>query len=151
MGKGISLDASKKAILLTKKIGIITTALLIAGNEGENIKTINQTVDFLEETQPDEIGAVGGLWILPGTKLYFNCKKLNFINDRFWLSNKPYKLYTLEHSRWVLKIFNHAYKTKKFLSKNMVVNSAKFTPYIIKDWLSSKKSILKKFFKKLLK
>jgi len=148
MGKGIDIDTSKKAILLTKKIGIKTTALLIAGSEGETIKTVNQTVNFLKETQPDEVGSVGGLWILPGTKLYFNCKKLNFIDDKFWLGDKPHKLYTLEHNRLVLRIFNYAYKTKSILSENKITNLIKFTPFIFKEWLSDKKSSIKHFLKK---
>jgi len=147
MGKRIDVETSKRAINLTKKSGIEVTVLLIAGNVGENIETVNQTIDFLKEVQvqSDEIGSVGGLWILPGTKLYFECKKAGFINDDFWLSNKPYKVYTLEHSKLTLKIFDYAYRTKNKLSKWEIINFVKFIPYFIKTMGGSLKETLKLF------
>jgi radical SAM superfamily enzyme YgiQ (UPF0313 family) len=152
MEKGTDIEISKRAIILTKKAGIGVTVLLIAGSVGENIETINQTIDFLNsvQVQSDEIGSVGGLWILPGTKLYWECKKAGFIGDDFWLSKKPYKLYTAEHRKWVLDIFDYAYRIRRKLSKFKIVNLVKFTPFLIKDWISNRKSALKKFLRKLL-
>lgn len=151
MGKGIGLDISRKAILMTKKANIKITALLIAGNEGENIDTINQTVNFLKDMQPDEVGTVGGLWILPGTKLYFQCKKIGFINDDFWLSNKPYKIYTVENNKLTLNIFKYACQTRKILSRHKLVNFLNFAPLLFKIWISNKKSQIKKTLKPWMK
>jgi len=150
MGKGIGVETSKRAIILTKKAGIKPTVLLIAGNVGEKVKTINQTVDFLRkaQVQTHEIGSVGGLWILPGTKLYFDCKRVGFINDGFWLSNKPYKVYYLEHSKLTLRIFDYAYRTKNKLSKWKIINLIKIILFLIRNWLGSRKKALKLFFKK---
>jgi len=147
MGKGTDIETSKKAIIMTKRVGIEPTVLLIAGNVGETVKTINQTVDFLKETRvlSNEIGSVGGLWILPGTKLYFDCKKAGFINDNFWLDNEPYKVYTLEHNRLTLEIFDYAYRSKNRLSEWWIINFVKFVVSLVRARLRIAKKIFKLF------
>ena len=52
----------------------------------------------MKKTKPDEVGCAGGLWIFPGTKLYRHAMKQGFIDDSFWLTDEPYKIYTVEHS-----------------------------------------------------
>jgi coproporphyrinogen III oxidase-like Fe-S oxidoreductase len=98
MGKNNDVETSMRAIKLAKNEGIVVTALIIIGNVGETKETVQETVNFLKKTQPDEIGCVGGLWILPGTKLYRDSKKKGFIDDTFWLTDEPYKIYTMEYS-----------------------------------------------------
>jgi len=98
MCKENDVETAEKAIKLSKKVGLRVTALLIVGNIGETEQTIKKTINFLRKTQPDEIGCVGGLWVLPGTKVYQECKRKGFISDDFWLSDEPYKVYTREHS-----------------------------------------------------
>lgn len=98
MGKENSVEASVRAIALCRQAGIKVTALIIAGNVGETEGTIKETVAFLRKTRPDEVGCVGGLWILPGTKLYRDCVRRGLINDDFWLGDEPYMVYTAEHS-----------------------------------------------------
>lgn len=80
------------------------------------------TLDFLRRTVPNEVGCVGGLWILPGTKVYQKCKSKGFIDDSFWLSDEPYKVYTLEYTLDQLKAFEKrvlAYNTAS-LFKRMI-------------------------------
>lgn len=103
MGKENTVAASEKAIALCKQAGIKATALIIAGAVGETWKTIGETAAFLRRTRPDEVGCVGGLWILPGTKLYRDCAARGIINDDFWLGDEPYLVYTAEHSPEELK------------------------------------------------
>ena len=98
MNKKSDVQTIERAIALTKEVGIRVTTLIIIGNVGENDRTVEETRDFLYRTQPDGVGQVGGLWILPGTKLYRDAKKKGFIDDSFWLGKEPYKIYTLEHS-----------------------------------------------------
>lgn len=98
MNKENTIEATENAIKLTKQAGIKVNALIIAGCVGEDNTTLNETLDFLRKCEPDEIGCVGGLWILPGTKLYYDCKKDGIIDDNFWLGNEPYMIYTKEHS-----------------------------------------------------
>lgn len=98
MGKENDILNAEKAIKMTKQAGISVNALIIVGNVGETDETVNQTVNFLMRTRPDSISSVGGLWVLPGTKLYQHCRRQGFIDDDFWLSDEPFKIYTLEHS-----------------------------------------------------
>ncbi len=98
MKKKNDIQTSERAIKITKKAGIRVTALVITGNVGETKETVEETINFLKRTRPDDIGCVGGLWILPGTKLYHDCKNKGFIDDDFWLTDEPYKLYTYEYS-----------------------------------------------------
>lgn len=98
MGKDNDVQTAARAIRLAKEAGLVVTALMIIGNVAETKETVRETVNFLKRTQPDEIGCVGGLWILPGTKLYRDCKKKGYIEDSFWLSDEPFKIYTMEYS-----------------------------------------------------
>ncbi|PIS47588.1 MAG: hypothetical protein COT17_02710 [Elusimicrobia bacterium CG08_land_8_20_14_0_20_51_18] len=98
IGKNNTISASERAISLCHKIGIRSTALIIAGGVGETWETINETAAFLRRIRPDEVGSVGGLWVLPGTRLYKDCVAKGLIDDDFWLGDDPYLLYTVEHS-----------------------------------------------------
>lgn len=97
MGKENSVAASERAIELCRRAQIRSTALIIAGGVGETWQTIGETAAFLRRTRPDDVGCVGGLWVLPGTKLYRDCAARGLINDDFWLGDEPYMLYTAEH------------------------------------------------------
>jgi len=98
MCKENDIANAERAIKLSKKAGLLATALLIIGNVGETKETVRDTIRFLRRTKPDDIGCVGGLWILPGTKLYQACKRKGYINDDYWLTDEPLKIYTLEYS-----------------------------------------------------
>lgn len=98
MNKENEINNAVAAIKMTKEAGLRATALIIVGNIGETDETVRETLQFLKKANPDMVGSNGGLWILPGTKVYQQCKKAGFISDDFWLSDEPYKVYTLEHS-----------------------------------------------------
>lgn len=98
MCKENDIETAEKAILLTQEAGLSVTALIIVGNVGETDETVEETARFLKRTKPDNIGSVGGLWILPGTKLYQRCRRKGIIDDDFWLTDVPYPIYTEEHS-----------------------------------------------------
>jgi anaerobic magnesium-protoporphyrin IX monomethyl ester cyclase len=117
MGKENDIETSEKAIQLTKQVGLQVTALMIVGNIGETDETINDTVQFLRRTRPDEIGCAGGLWIFPGTKVFHHAKKQGFISDDFWLTDAPYKVYTLEHSEKQLKHYFNRVMNYSFTSR----------------------------------
>jgi radical SAM superfamily enzyme YgiQ (UPF0313 family) len=97
MGKENDIDTNLKAIKMTRKAGIKSTALLIIGGIGETWDTVKETKKFIRKARPDHIVAVGGLWILPGTQVYNQCKDKGLIRDDYWLSDKPYMVYTFEH------------------------------------------------------
>ena len=106
MNKENDIQTAQNAIALAKKVGISVTALMIIGNIGETSETVNDTVKFLKKAKPDIIASTGELWIFPGTKVYETCKRKSFINDDFWLTDEPYKVYTLEHSLAELSDFH---------------------------------------------
>ncbi|MDO8551668.1 MAG: radical SAM protein [bacterium] len=90
MDKNNSLKKNETAILLSKKAGLLVNAEMITGAFGETISTLNQTIRFLRKTEPDFVITLGGLWVLPETKIYHHLKKLGEINDDYWLkNNKP--------------------------------------------------------------
>jgi len=105
MCKENDIETAERAIQMAQDSGISVTALIIVGNVGETEETVRETVEFLKRSKPDNIGSVGGLWVLPGTKLYQRCKREGLVDDSFWLSDEPYPLYTAEHSREQLEYF----------------------------------------------
>ena len=98
MRKDSKIESSEKAIKLAKEVGLTVQALMIIGNVGETNETVKDTVNFLRRSQPDIISCVPSLWVFPGTRLYQECKRQGFIDDDFWLTDEPYKIYTYEHS-----------------------------------------------------
>ena len=105
MGKENEIENSVRAISLCKKVKLPVTALLIVGNIGETEETVRETRDLLKRAMPDEVGCAGALWILPGTKLYQDCRRRGIIDDDFWLGDDPYMVYAMEHSRETLEGF----------------------------------------------
>lgn len=98
MGKENGIENSVRAISMCRKIGLPVTALLIVGNVGETEETVLETLELLKRAMPDEVGCTGALWILPGTKLYQDCRRRGIIDDSFWLGDEPFLSYTMEHS-----------------------------------------------------
>jgi len=91
MGKNTDIQKLEENIVLAKKIGFKINELIIVGNIGETIDTVNETVEFVKRTNPDEASVGNGLMIFPGTTLYTHAKKVGMITDDFWLTVKPYK------------------------------------------------------------
>ncbi len=92
------INNAMAALQMTTDAGLIATALMIFGVMGASEKSGRDTLQVLKKANPDVVASAGGLWILPGTKVYQHCKSQGFIDDEFWLSDEPYKVYTLEHS-----------------------------------------------------
>lgn len=99
MCKENDIETAELAIKTSKKAGILVTALLIVGNVGETEESLKDTIRFLKRTKPDDVGCVGGLWILPGTKLYQQCRRKGYIDDDYWLGDEPYMIYTEEFTQ----------------------------------------------------
>src|SRR3989344_955097 len=116
LDKKNTLDNTAKTFALLKKYGILSTAMMIIGNIGENYKTINNTIRFLKKIKPDVVASDRGLQILPGTKSYYYCKNKGYMTDDFWLSDKPYKLFDFEFSPNLLEVFEFAVKKQIYLT-----------------------------------
>jgi len=128
MNKAIGSDNLKNAFALSRKVGIESLALIINGYFGETVKSINRTIDFLKEINPDRIGTRPGLFVYPGTNDYERCKKMGFINDNFWLGNRYLIRYTKEHNRLTLNSFSIALFRRQKMSKYKIVNYFRFLP-----------------------
>jgi anaerobic magnesium-protoporphyrin IX monomethyl ester cyclase len=67
--KGIKLDQARRAFKMSKKLGLETWGFFMLGLPGDTKKTMQMTIDFAKELDPD----VAKFFItipLPGTKLY---------------------------------------------------------------------------------
>ncbi|MFH1442216.1 MAG: radical SAM protein [Candidatus Omnitrophota bacterium] len=133
MKKPIKLEISAKAINLVNSFNIRSTALLIAGCPGENWETVNTTIDFLKKANPSSIEVANGLKLFPGTELYNMAKRDGIINDKFWLSDYHWKIYTKENSRLKLNIFANAIQNRKKLSKFLIINLLRNHKFVTKE------------------
>lgn len=130
MGKENDIENSIRAISLCRKIKLPVSALLIVGNVGETEETVQETRDLLKRAMPDEVGCAGSLWILPGTKLYQDCRRRGIIDDDFWLGDEPYMVYTIEHSQETLDRFAKTIKSYKGRLRK-AIEKAKRLPKIL--------------------
>ena len=76
-------------------------------------QTINETIDFLDEVKPDSFSAAGGIILMPGTAYYSAAKQDGYIEDKFWLSVKDYKVDYYHNSKFKIFIFTKAIKSRK--------------------------------------
>ncbi len=93
MHKKTNLDAAFKAREFCRKAGISFTALMMEGYPGETAEDRQENKQFLAKLDPDCIGTIGHIMVLPGTKLYRQCRDAGLLNDDFWLGNEPYFTY----------------------------------------------------------
>lgn len=143
MHKPIHIEASVKAMQLVNSFGIKTVALVIAGCVGENRETINETIDFLNRTNPSFVDVANGLRIFPSTELFEIAKKQGFIDESFWLTDYNWKVYTKENSRLTLNIFTAAIQSRKKLSGFPIVNILRYHRFVTKEIAHYFKSVLR--------
>ncbi len=93
INKRTNLDLIVHGAKLTKKAGIRFCALMMYGLPKETQWDRQLTDRLLKKIKPDSIGSIGEVWIFPGTALYEQAKNANLLDDRFWLTNKPYYIY----------------------------------------------------------
>jgi len=80
MNKGIDVNKSVEVIRLTKKLGLYPIIQVIFGYPGEDIHTINETIEYFKKI--DEPAAqFSPITPLPGTKLWEECLEKNIIID----------------------------------------------------------------------
>jgi radical SAM superfamily enzyme YgiQ (UPF0313 family) len=84
LGKPLKTDQIKKAFALTHQHGLLARAYFIYGSPGETNKTIQKTIDLIQEIKPFVcISYI--LEIYPGTRLYQTCRRQFQFNDDVWL------------------------------------------------------------------
>jgi radical SAM superfamily enzyme YgiQ (UPF0313 family) len=80
MQKDVTVEQARKAIKLTKKVGIFTTANILMGMPGESPETMRETVEFVKETNP-LVASIHLLVPLPNTEVYDYAIKHKKIKD----------------------------------------------------------------------
>lgn len=83
MNKRITVEKNKEAVRLCKKAGITCCAYMMFGFPGEDEKTVDETIAFLEETKPDK-SRISTYVPIPNTDVWRNPGKYNIkIKDNF--------------------------------------------------------------------
>lgn len=96
LNKRTTKERIERAVELTHLAGIETEFLLIVGSPGETDESINETIEFIKRTQP-MIVSPSILTIFPGTTLYLQARADKFIDDDYWLTDKPTPYDLREH------------------------------------------------------
>jgi anaerobic magnesium-protoporphyrin IX monomethyl ester cyclase len=94
MHKKLDVDRAAKSIKVLKDAGIWTSVGIVLGMPGETDATVRETIDFLRLTRPNRIEVNAGVMLLPGTALYQRAKREGLIDDSFWQTREPYRVYT---------------------------------------------------------
>ncbi|OGG29101.1 hypothetical protein A2973_00680 [Candidatus Gottesmanbacteria bacterium RIFCSPLOWO2_01_FULL_49_10] len=97
-----------KAMTLFKNSKIIISTFLIVGLYGETDETVEETIRFVQRIQRIKYLVfvdIGILLVYPGTEIYSIAKKRGFMNDSYWLTEKPTPFFTVEHSQKQLEEF----------------------------------------------
>jgi radical SAM superfamily enzyme YgiQ (UPF0313 family) len=89
--KRVDLNQSSNAIHLTRKAGILSMAYFILGLPGETQQTIDETIAFMKNLDPDYIN-VHIATPFPGTELY------DIAEQKGWLVSHDWKDYEEEGS-----------------------------------------------------
>ena len=72
--KRTTVEQNKKAIALAREVGIKATALIIHGFPGEDDRSTQETINFLEETEPDRV-LLSRFVPMPGSPIYMRIDK----------------------------------------------------------------------------
>ena len=84
LGKPVKTEQIKRAFALTTRYGILSRAYFIYGAPGETWKTVQETMDLMEDVKP--LSAIFYILdVFPGTELYSELKKRLGITEDVWL------------------------------------------------------------------
>ena len=83
LGKGITLDQARKAIKMTKDVGIKTLAYFMIGAPTETRADINESMRFAGELDPDFL-SITILTPFPETDIYFQALKEGVIDHDYF-------------------------------------------------------------------
>ncbi len=102
VGKNIDIEKIRKAVELTRRVGIDVKYFLIVGSLGEGSRETWDTFKLIKDTRPDWIG-INALAIYPGTEVYDIALREGLINDNLWINyvnpkNGNAPLYTKNYS-----------------------------------------------------
>jgi len=153
--KGESLEEIERAFELTKKAGIKTAAFIIFGLEGDNEKTMQDTIDFTFKRLKPNYASISIMTPYPGTKLYEKVKKEGkFVENEDWVNfshTNPKMLF--EHpdfpspeltEKMFKKAFKEFYLNPRFILRNIILIRSWFDLKQSLEGLKAIKNVLKK-------
>jgi len=84
----------ERAFALVHKAGIKPRAYLMVGSKGETTDTIDATIEMAGIIKPHSSIGATLLWLLPGTRVFYEAREKGFIDDDYWLRSDdvPYNL-----------------------------------------------------------
>ena len=113
MGKGFTLDTTRRAFKWAKEAGLMAVAGVILGFPGETKETAMETVNFVKELNPNDVG----FYIAtpyPGTPLYDDVKAKGWLRstdfDKYDTATPVFELPTLSMQELV-KIRENAFQS----------------------------------------
>ena len=78
MGKGLILERTKNSFKMARETGLMTVASVILGFPEETRETAKETIKFVEEINPDDVGYYIAT-PYPGTPMYDYVKKMGWL------------------------------------------------------------------------
>lgn len=147
MNKGLDKDQARKIFHLCKKEKIRTGAYFIIGYVDENEQTIQETIDFSKELDPDFAMFYAGI-PLPDTSFYEQAVERKKIDPNYWrdyvLGKRddkiPYMIPDMDS--WIQHAFRQFYGRPLFIAKKL------FKPDIWASVVRNPSLIAKLFFPK---
>lgn len=136
--KMISLDQVKRVVKICRKIGIETRASFMIGNAGDNKQTIEKSIKFALELDPDEV-QFNITTIYPGTEMWEWAHKNGYITCYDWnkysMSNICFR-----HPNLTQEQMKHYYKLAhlKFYFRPKIILRRLFR---IRSWIQLKQEI----------
>jgi len=98
MGKGFTANRTKKAFKLAKEVGLMTIASVVFGFPGETRETAMETIKFILEINPDDVGYYIAT-PYPGTPMADYVKKMGWLRvtdfDKYDTATPIFELPTL--------------------------------------------------------
>ena len=125
MGKGATLEQARRAIEITKKVGIRTHAFYIIGLPWETEETLKQTLQFAKELDTDFFD-INIAYPLPGTEYYDMAIKENLMEGNpLTLGGyadaivRSYKLSADELIKWRKKMLWNLYLRPRYIIRTL--------------------------------
>jgi radical SAM superfamily enzyme YgiQ (UPF0313 family) len=122
LGKKLKVADNIRAAETLHNAGIRVYALMILGSTGEDVQSLNETIDFLNRIRPDAMATMGGLMLLPGTRDYQRAVKEGLLNDDFWLGADPFMYYTKNFSRPELILIGRCVEDRRHLWRRRLLH-----------------------------
>lgn len=125
MQKQITKDRARKAFGWCKKENIRTGAYFILGYANENKHTLQETIDFAKELDPDFVMFYAGI-PLPETRFHELAVKARLVDADYWrnyvLGKRSDKIPYLipDMDKWVRRAFREFYGRPSFLIKKLL-------------------------------